>query len=175
MKIGVLADTHIHDLATGFALAEKLLKQHFKAVDLVIHAGDHVHPELELCFAPLPFYAVRGNMDNPSPGLPEKRILRLAGKTIGVVHGWGPVQGIEERVLTYFSHEPLDALIFGHSHQPVCRRQGPLLLMNPGSPTDRRSAPFHSVGILQLEQNEIRGEILPLPEENPFHLSEHTS
>jgi len=159
VQIGILSDTHIHTLDKGVALAQKLLDGPFAKVDAILHAGDHVYPDLDSCFYPLPWYGVRGNMDSSHGGLPLQRIVRLAETNIGMVHGWGAVGRVEKHVLTTFPHSDIDVLVFGHSHRPVCRWVGSVLLFNPGSPTDRRSAPYHTVGILHLD-HEIRGEIV---------------
>ena len=161
MKVGILSDTHIHSLDAGMALAEKLLHGPFADVDVIIHAGDHIHPDLESCFYPLPWYSVRGNMDPPQVTFPLQRIVQLAEIRIGMIHGWGAPKGIEKRVMDSFATADIDVLVFGHSHRPVCRRIGTVLLLNPGSPTDRRSAPYHSVGILDIGR-EVSGEIIRL-------------
>lgn len=158
MQVGVLSDTHIHSLDAGIALAEKLLNGPFAEVDAILHAGDHVHPYLDSCFYPVPWYGVRGNMDLQD-NLPLQRIVKLAETRIGMVHGWGTPSGIEKRVLQSFSPAAIDVLVFGHSHRPVCRTVGSLLLFNPGSPTDRRSAPYHTVGLLNLG-TKVTGEII---------------
>ncbi len=150
MKIGVLSDTHIHSLDSGITLAEKLLNGPFRDIDAILHAGDHVLPELPNCFYPLPWYGVQGNMDQSSPDLPLQRIIQIGGFSIGMTHGWGAHQGIESRVLQSFSPAELDVVIYGHSHYPVCHKEGSLLVMNPGSPTDKRKAPFCTVGLLSL-------------------------
>lgn len=159
MKIGVLSDTHIHSLKAGITLAEKLLSGPFSNVDVVLHAGDHVLPELASCFYPLPWYGVQGNMDCSSDALPLQRVVQLGGFSIAMTHGWGSPYGIESRVLQSFCLEDIDVMIYGHSHIPVCHKVGSVLLMNPGSPTDKRSAPFHSVGLLYLDAVP-RGEII---------------
>ena len=161
MRIGVLSDTHIQSLADGQRLASRLLNGPFAQVDMILHAGDHVLPELDSCFYPLPWFAVCGNMDAHRDHLPGKRILSLENWRIGMVHGWGSPFGLEQRVIECFNGEQIDVLVFGHSHLPVCRRQGSMLLLNPGSPTDRRSAPHHSVGVLTLDA-QVRGEIILL-------------
>ncbi len=161
MLIGVLSDTHIVDIEDGYLLAKELLSGPFADVAAIVHAGDHVHPDLGCCFAPLPFYSVSGNMDKVSAERPISRILTFAGKRIGVVHGWGGGHCIEQRVMETFYSADVDVIIFGHSHKPLCQRRGSVLLFNPGSPTDRRSAPFHSVGILEIAA-EISGKIIAL-------------
>ncbi|MEA3362512.1 MAG: metallophosphoesterase [Thermodesulfobacteriota bacterium] len=161
MQVGVLSDTHIHSLDAGMALAEKLLNGPFAEVDVILHAGDHVYPDLSSCFYPLPWYGVCGNMDKPQPALPIQRIVELSGFSIGMMHGWGSPNGIETRVLSRFSAADIDVLVFGHSHRPVCQKVGSILLFNPGSATDRRSAPHHTVGLLNLE-NEATGQIIKI-------------
>ncbi len=161
MKIGVLADTHIHDLNSARQLADFLLQGPFSDVDAVLHAGDAVIPGLEDCFAPLSWYAVRGNMDQTLSDLPISRVVSLADKRIGMIHGWGSSDNIDQRVVEHFAGQPLDAIVFGHSHAPLCRRYGSLLLFNPGSATDRRHAAHHSVGILTLGKK-ITGEIIAI-------------
>lgn len=161
MKLGVLSDTHIQDNTTAQRLSEMLLTGPFAEVDAILHAGDAVIPELESYFYPLPFYAVRGNMDHQLADLPISRRLRFADKTIGLVHGWGGREGIEDRVLSAFHGEDLDALVFGHSHWPICRMDDSVLLFNPGSATDKRNAAEHTVGVLTLT-SKIIGEIIPI-------------
>ena len=87
MKIGVLSDTHIHSLKAGITLAEKLLSGPFSDVDVVLHAGDHVLPELASCFYPLPWYGVQGNMDCSSAALPLQRVVQLGGFSIAMTTG----------------------------------------------------------------------------------------
>ncbi|PLX98450.1 MAG: hypothetical protein C0623_12310 [Desulfuromonas sp.] len=161
MKIGVLSDTHIEDLGFGINFLSELVCGPLAGVDVVLHAGDIVHPDLLDCFEQKPVLAVRGNCDLDSPGLPTKRIFEAAGFRIGLIHGWGNPVAVANHVLTEFSTEQLDALIFGHSHYPLCRRLDDMLLFNPGSALDRRGAPFHSVGILTLGDR-VDGQILNL-------------
>lgn len=161
MQIGVVSDTHFRSLREGIALFERLLQGPFAEVELILHAGDVGAPQILDGFLDVPLVAVRGNTDAVNASLPEQRVLELAGYRIGLMHGWGPLAGLETRVLGEFSGVRLDCLIYGHSHYPVCRRDGGLLLFNPGSPTDRRSAPWHSVGVLESGQTLV-GRILAL-------------
>lgn len=162
MKIGVLSDSHLSELRDAAVLADFLLRGPFSGVEAVLHAGDIVVPELVDCFLPVPCYAVRGNMDAQAAGLPERRIIGFGGKRIGLIHGWGPRGGLEQRVINAFSDKRIDCLVYGHSHQPVCHERNGLLLFNPGSPVDRRSAPTHTVGLLTIAEGRISGEIIDL-------------
>ena len=158
VRIGVLSDTH---LTLGDARLPALLarcQQHFAGTELILHAGDVVDPQL-LSLLPRPVLAVRGNLDPPE--LPERRIVTVAEKRIGLIHGWGAKYDLEERVLRAFSGAEVDCIVYGHSHQPACHVVNGILLFNPGSPTDRRNAPFPSLGILSIGA-EIEGEIIAL-------------
>lgn len=157
--VGILSDTHTLIHERGAAYLAELGKRYFADAEVILHAGDLVDPEILTLFAPKPVYAVRGNLD--PPGLPFKRVLELGGKRIGLIHGWGALPDLEERVMREFEGESLDCLVYGHSHFPVCHQVDGLWLFNPGSPIDRRSAPFHSIGLLELD-HEIRGTIIPV-------------
>jgi hypothetical protein len=160
-RIGVISDTHIVDAWFDDTLLTSLQKEHFQEVDLILHAGDLVDPQILTRFSACPILAVRGNMDKPSSGLALRRVISAGPFRIGLAHGWGALHGLEQRLLREFSDENIDCMVYGHSHMPTCRRQGDLLLFNPGSPTDRRNAPFHSVGILDVGDS-IQGRIIPL-------------
>lgn len=162
IKIGVLSDTHLVSLADAADLAEFLMGGVFAGVDAILHAGDMVIPQFIDCFHPCPCYAVRGNMDDSIMGIPSKRVIGFGGKRIGLIHGWGASSGLEKRVISEFTDKRIDCLVYGHSHYPVCRKEGDLLLFNPGSPVDRRSAPKHTVGILTIDNEDIHGEIIAL-------------
>jgi len=158
-KIGVLSDTHIQDLRSGIDFLQEIRDRHFQGVSCILHAGDTVNPDILLAFDDLPVYRVRGNMDPSEKGLQVKRVVTFDHFKVGLIHGWGPPQGLEERVLQEFNGQQLDVLVYGHSHYPVCHRRDGLLFFNPGSPTDRRSAPFHSVGLLEIGDT-ARGQII---------------
>lgn len=161
MQIGVVSDTHFRSLRDGIVLFERLLEGPFAEAELILHAGDVGAPQILDGFLEVPLVAVRGNTDAANANLPEQRVLELAGFRIGLIHGWGPLAGLESRVLGELSAARLDCLIYGHSHYPMCRQRDGLLLFNPGSPTDRRSAPCHCVGVLELGQTLV-GHILSL-------------
>lgn len=161
-RVGVISDTHLSDTGEATAFLLSLAEQHFQGVDMVLHAGDIVAPDVLTAFAPCPVHAVRGNMDPDTPDLPWKRILDIDGCRIGLMHGWGPREGLVERLRKEFRDASLDCLVFGHSHVPVCQWVDGLLLFNPGSATDRRGMPYESVGVLEVEDGTVSGRIVPL-------------
>ncbi|MEJ2477978.1 MAG: metallophosphoesterase family protein [Desulfobacterales bacterium] len=161
MRIGVLADTHLGDSPQNRDFLTRLVADVLAPVDLLLHAGDLVSPELLDLFGDCPVHAVRGNMDPAVPGVPLKKTLRVAGMTLGLIHGWGPPQGLEDRVAAEFDADKLDCLVYGHSHRPACHRRDGILFFNPGSATDRRAMAFHSVGLLEIDTT-INGTIIAL-------------
>lgn len=162
-KIGVLSDTHISDLARGLPYLEHLTERHFRDAEMILHAGDMINPDILLAFSGRTVHVVRGNMDPPARGVPNRKIVEVRGYRIGLIHGWGAPDSLEERVLEAFRSDRLDCLVYGHSHYPVCHQRDGVLMFNPGSPTDRRRAPFHSVGVLELGER-IEGRIISLGE-----------
>ena len=159
MKIGVVSDTHFEHIDQGLEFFSRLFSSVFSDIDLLLHAGDVVHPDLLDCLSEKPILAVRGNCDPAE--LPARRIVDAAGFRIGLIHGWGGHHDLEERIFRSFDGESIDGLVYGHSHFPLVRRENGLLIMNPGSPTDKRQAPFHSVGLLTVGKK-LTGKIINL-------------
>ncbi|MCB2188465.1 MAG: metallophosphoesterase [Deltaproteobacteria bacterium] len=157
--IGVLSDTHrqSYDPELAARLAEV-----FAGVDLILHAGDLTGPVV-LDMLPGPeVVAVHGNMCSQAAcaELPGRRLVEVEGKRLGLTHGWGSAQGLARRVWEEFRAQKVDAVVFGHSHQPTNLILEGVLLFNPGAvaPWPRRGA---TVGILIVDQG-ITGRILDL-------------
>jgi uncharacterized protein len=55
-----------------------------------------------------------------------------------------------------------DAVVFGHSHMPLHERRGDFQIFNPGSPTQRRRAPAHTMGFAHLAGAGLRLELVRL-------------
>lgn len=150
MKVGVLSDTHIPLKAK--ALPDEVL-QAFKEVDFIIHAGDITSLDvLDTLNTFAPVIAVSGNVDRDKLQaiLSDKEIISLNGYRIGITHGHGSAGKTLDRVIKCFEDDPVDCIIFGHSHIPYCETINRVLLFNPGSPTDKRRNEFFSFGILEL-------------------------
>ena len=149
MKIGILSDTHLTNITKDF---EETIKRVFDDVDMIIHAGDITGISVLNYLSNWDLKAVRGNMDDFDLYnlLPEKRIENIMGKNVGIIHGKGPPNGIENVVLREFQN--VDLIIFGHSHTPVETKKGGVLLFNPGS--YRRSSSYRgTVGIAEITDN----------------------
>jgi hypothetical protein len=126
-----------------------------RAADLIVHAGDFVvrsvRDEIEALGPPV--VAVHGNQDDGELRelLPAERTIETGGARIGLIHDAGPAGGRLERMRRRF--RDCAAVIFGHSHIPL-HEQAPdgFQIFNPGSPTDRRRQPEHTMGIAAVDQ-----------------------
>ena len=149
MIIGVVSDTHIPGRAK--ALPEIVLR-YMAGADHIIHAGDiRSAAVLEQLACLAPVTAVAGNIDPPEllETLGEKRVVTLGGFRFGVTHGHGQGGTTLSRAVSCFAQGSVDCIIFGHSHIPLCTEQSGVLLLNPGSPTDKRRNPCYSFGMIE--------------------------
>ena len=157
MIVGVLADTHIPGRARDLP---PQAYQHLAGVDAILHAGDVLTDELLARLARIaPVHAVLGNNDR-GLALPERLELDWEGVALAMVHDSGAREGRAARLRRWFPRA--QAVVFGHSHIPFNERQDGLLLFNPGSPTDRRRQPRHTMGRLRIAGGVIEAEIIHL-------------
>ncbi|MBW3650233.1 MAG: metallophosphatase family protein [Actinobacteria bacterium] len=154
MRVVVLADTHVR--SGGRRRLPDGVYDLLQRADAILHAGDVLVADLlhELSgFAPV--FAVLGNNDVELSGLlPTERVEELAGMRVGMIHDSGPSSGRAARMRRRFPDSGL--VVYGHSHIPY---DGPgadgQWLFNPGSPTDRRSQPHHTAGLLDLDDGRM--------------------
>lgn len=131
--------------------------------DLALHAGDVVSAS---AFEGLGSFGriegVRGNMDHPELQtlLPERRIVEVEGVRIGMVHDGGPRVGREQRLAAAFPG--CSVIVYGHTHLPQLERHGGVWIVNPGSPTERRSAPSHSMAVLRVSDGAVKPSLVRL-------------
>jgi len=132
--------------------------------DLIVHAGDltslSVLRELQSYGEVV---AVRGNVDDADlrAALPAVAVVGVVGARIGVLHDAGPAAGRLSRLRARFAD--VGAVVFGHSHQPFQERSPDgFQIFNPGSPTERRRAPAHTMGIACARPDGLRFELIVL-------------
>jgi putative phosphoesterase len=124
--------------------------------DLILHAGDFVAAAvLEDLRSFAPVKAVVGNMDEAALRslLPVRRVVEVDGIRIGMVHDAGPAVGRRERLTREFGGCSL--VVYGHTHVPELARVRETWILNPGSPTERRSAPNRSMAVVQVRNGRL--------------------
>ena len=162
MQVLVVSDTHLTDATVGrmppevWALAER--------ADVVLHAGDVTDVAvLDALRRRSLVHAVLGNNDHGLGGaLAEVWEGELGGVPVAMVHDSGTRAGRERRMARRFPGARV--VVFGHSHDPlVAPGEGDQLLVNPGSPVQRRRQPVHTVAWLELSGGRVdRAELLPV-------------
>jgi len=102
-----------------------------------------------------PVEAVYGNMDEPAlrAELPERRVVEVEGARIGLLHIPGARAGREERLVSGFPG--CDAVVYGHTHIPQVEQHRGVWILNPGSPTERRRAPSHSMLVVEVRSGSL--------------------
>jgi putative phosphoesterase len=149
--IAVLADTHMPK--GGRVLPERCVEL-LREAEAVLHAGDFFAIETLREIESVsrgPVYAVHGNVDRPDLRdlLPETLEVDLDGARIAMIHDAGPAKGRLGRMRRRFPDA--DAVVFGHSHLPLHEEEDGFQVFNPGSPTERRRSPRHSMGLLRAK------------------------
>ncbi|MFN2449426.1 MAG: metallophosphoesterase [Candidatus Baltobacteraceae bacterium] len=163
LTIGVLSDTHMPHM--GKHLPRAVVEGMRAArVDVLVHCGDMLDasaiPELE---AIAPLQAIAGNNDSFDllRRFGRKKILRFGSVRIGMVHGHGAPgrERTPDHAFAQFKNEDVHAVLFGHSHVPLCEWREKRLLFNPGSPTDKRRQAQYSYGLLRICEGRIEPEL----------------
>ena len=161
MLIAVISDTH---LPRGARRLPEACVERIAEADLLLHAGDFsttdVLRELEAIGPPL--LGVHGNVDSAELRrlLPAERVVEAEGARIGMVHDAGPRRGRLQRLRSRFG-ERADVVVFGHSHMPLHEQaKDGFQILNPGSPTERRRAPAHTMGLIRVDSASASCEIV---------------
>ena len=129
MRIGLLSDTHIPEVADKLPAQ---LKDIFRDVDLTLHAGDiYVVSVLDELERLAPVLAAEGDDDYPEvindKRVQKRHVLTFEGNTIWLIH---------EKPRDWQEQEnPPDVIVFGHTHKDSVENIGDVLLVNPGSLT----------------------------------------
>jgi len=161
--LAVISDTH---LPRGNRRLPDACLEHLRRADLVLHAGDLVTLEVleQLEALGPPVHAVAGNVDRPDvrARLPAEARVDAGQVRLGMVHDAGPSAGRLKRLRARFPD--CDAVVFGHSHIPLheTAADGEFQIFNPGSPTDRRRQPRHTMGLARVDRQDLGFELVDL-------------
>ena len=138
MLVGVMSDTHDNIEQTKKAVS----KFNREGVEQVLHAGDFISPFMIDTLKKLkaPLTGVFGNNDGDRALLKRKSGMHpsmkiggtfaridVGGMRIGLLHG-----NDRELLETLTTCGSLDLLVYGHTHNPEIRKEGSLLIVNPG-------------------------------------------
>jgi putative phosphoesterase len=160
MVVAVISDTH---LPKGNRRIPDACTERMRAADVIIHAGDFSAAEVlrELRALGPPVVGVHGNADDEEVRrlLPKTAVVAAGEAKIGVTHNAGPANNRLERLRARFPDA--DVVVFGHSHVPLHEEAGGFQIFNPGSPTDRRREPRHTMGVIKVGKR-IECEIVNL-------------
>jgi putative phosphoesterase len=161
VKVAVISDSHTMGMTRSMPAG---VWPYLESADHILHAGDVCDPAvLDELKGLAPLTVVLGNCDGPDVrawGVPDETEVDLDGVRIAILHDSGARTGRAARMRTKFPDARV--VVFGHSHIPWNEDDGDLLLFNPGSPTWKRQAPFHSMGLLWIEDGKVEGEIFPV-------------
>ena len=161
MIVAVISDTH---LPRGNRVLPARCVELLGASDLILHAGDFVAEDVLDSLEALgpPVRAVHGNVDSAAlrSRLPTETSVSVEGATIAIVHDGGPASRRLTRLRARFPDA--DAVVFGHSHLPLHEQAEGFQIFNPGSPTDRRRAPRHTMGIARARPGSLSFELIAL-------------
>jgi putative phosphoesterase len=182
MKIGVIGDTHIPDKSP---LLPARIADVFQGLDIILHVGDvtelYVLEEFQESYTLT--FAIYGEDDSEEVKqyLEEMRIVRFGDRRVGMIHGHqfeeeqrlrGPglrrIFGRKPEPLTFvnflleqFLEDEVDAIIFGHTHQPYVKMHSGVLLFSPGAALPGPGL-RPSTGILDVGEHSITGKIIYL-------------
>ena len=161
MVIAVISDTH---LPRGARRIPDECLERMSSADLILHAGDFVSVEalVEIESLGPPLAAVHGNVDSMDVrrSLPAERTVEAEGVRIGMIHDAGPSRGRVERMRMHFPGAA--AAVYGHSHIPLHEESDGFQLFNPGSPTERRRQPRHTMGLARVTKGRVEFELIAL-------------
>ncbi|MDD2619050.1 MAG: metallophosphoesterase [Syntrophomonadaceae bacterium] len=156
MRIAVLGDTH--------AKIDKVRKELQKLKpEYLLFTGDHFADAKKIAsHLRLEFSGVAGNCD-PRSTARQEEVLELAGKRFYLVHGHQ--YGVKKSLNSlYFRGQELkvDAVIFGHTHIPLCEKFDGMWIINPGSPSLPRFGNKGSYVLMEIKDGLLIPQIMYL-------------
>jgi putative phosphoesterase len=160
MRLAIISDTH---MPRGNRALPAACVAELRGADAILHAGDFMRVEVLRMLEALgpPVHGIQGNVDDDALRrmLPAARVVHLGGARIAMIHDAGPRTGRLVRMRARF--KDADAVVFGHSHLPLHETGvDGFQIFNPGSPTERRQAPAHTMGIATIEDGRPRFELI---------------
>ncbi|MBN1136607.1 MAG: YfcE family phosphodiesterase [Anaerolineae bacterium] len=182
MKIGLIGDTHVPSLSPVLSAH---IEMAFSGLDIILHVGDicelYVLKEFQEKYTLTIAVAGESDSEEVRRYVDEKRVVSFGQRRIGMIHGhqfeaqhhgmldslrrWLKLRpseaAFEAFLLSQFADDQVDAIVYGHTHQPYVGMHGNILLFNPGAAV---AIPGHraSVGILDVGIRNITGKVVYL-------------
>lgn len=155
MRVLVMSDSH------GRLSEIRLAARAAGEIDCALHLGDFAGDARVLAnLLGVPVHAVRGNCDAGFSYETEK-VLTLGGARIFMTHGH--LYGVKTGTWALAEHAGAlgcAAALYGHTHVSDIAAQGPMLLVNPGSPSRPASGRKRSIAVLEIENGDVRPGII---------------
>jgi uncharacterized protein len=145
--IALLGDTH---LPRGTRRLPEGCVRLLRESAHILHVGDFTAPSVlaELRELGPPVDAVHGNVDEwpLRQALPEQAVVEAEELRVGLVHAPGPAAGRHARLRDRFPG--CDLVVYGHTHAPEVTLDEGVWIVSPGSPTERRRSPVHTMAVV---------------------------
>lgn len=150
MKILVLSDSH-----SGLRFMRECIDS--VKPNAVVHLGDYYDDGNTMAqeYPYIYFYGVPGNCDKyfNIMGAPETLVQKVCGVKLLMTHGHhhGVKNGLD-RLLDDAEKSQVEAVLFGHTHTPVCyRTEAGMWVLNPGT----CACASGSAGLISVESGKI--------------------
>lgn len=181
VKIGLISDTHVPG-----AIKEPPYEvaKAFEDVDLILHAGDIYGAScIDWLEKIAPIWGVEYQGYSTFEGddrIAEMRTVKILGHTVGIMHDImlpgvakeirpGVIEAdfpgkitMAEAVQRVFD-DPVDIVVFGHTHIAVMEHHDGVLFVNPGSPSlPKQLRKLGTVAILEVTPEDKKARIVDL-------------
>jgi hypothetical protein len=155
LRLVIVADTHSQPHPRALEWIAQLTP------DAILHAGDIGDLQvLDRLAALAPLIAVRGNIDERAPRVPEVVTIDIRSNEASVlklllmhIAVYGPKVRADAARLA--AEKGAKLIVCGHSHVPFIGRDRGLLVFNPGSAGPRRMHLPILFGVLEIESGKL--------------------
>ena len=151
-KFLVISDTHRNTMR-----ARRLIEHYQCEINGVWHLGDLSSDMASLSAAYYPRYphlafaGINGNCDY-DPTVPEERLFRIEDCKVFMTHGHRYMIRYSTDFLAEAAREKgANIVLYGHSHIPLLKEEGGLMILNPGSLSEPRGGSPYSYAILTID------------------------
>ena len=158
LEIVVVSDTHCAE----WEEVHPDIRKAVTGADVAVHCGDLTRMSVAegMQRSAKRAIVVHGNSDpvDVRQTLPYVEIFEADGARIGVVHpAWGgPPFELSELLPDFL--QPVDVILFGHTHEPIKQEHQGVLFVNPGQGYASFAVPA-TIAVLTVEDGEVSAEI----------------